>query len=51
MFSSHYCSGRAVSVTYSECVFVASGIQHAKAHVPYYDLWSVWLYRIFHIIP
>jgi hypothetical protein len=25
----HYCSGKAVSVTYSVCVFVALGIQHA----------------------
>jgi hypothetical protein len=26
---SHYCSGKAVSTTYSECVFVALVIQHA----------------------
>jgi len=25
----HCCSGKAVSIIYSECVFVASGIQHA----------------------
>ena len=24
----HYCSGKAISITYSESVFVASGIQH-----------------------
>jgi hypothetical protein len=24
----HCCSGKAISVTYSECVFVAQGIQH-----------------------
>jgi hypothetical protein len=27
--SNHYCSGRAVSITYFECGFVALGIQHA----------------------
>jgi hypothetical protein len=26
---SHCCSGKAVSVTYSECVFVALGMKHA----------------------
>ena len=25
----HHCSGKAVNSTYSECVFVALGIQHA----------------------
>ena len=27
----HYCSGRATSSTYSECVFVALVTQHAKS--------------------
>jgi len=27
---SHCCSGKAISIAYSECVFVALGIQHAK---------------------
>jgi hypothetical protein len=25
----HYCSGKAMSVTYCECAFVALGIEHA----------------------
>ena len=29
LYYSHCCSSKAISVTYSECVFVASGIQHA----------------------
>ena len=40
MFSSHPCSGNAVSITYSKCVFVASGIQHAK-RMRSIMLWSV----------
>jgi len=26
----HFCSGKAVSITYSECVFVDLGTEHAK---------------------
>ena len=26
----HCCSGKGISITYSECVFLASGIQYAK---------------------
>jgi len=29
----HYCSGKAISVTYSECVFVALCKQHAVRHI------------------
>jgi len=39
----HCCRGKALSITYSECVFVALGIQHA----PHCHLWSVQLYNIF----
>jgi hypothetical protein len=39
----HCCSGKAISITYYECVSVALGIQHA----PYCQLWLVWLYYIF----
>jgi hypothetical protein len=43
----HCCRGKAVSITYFECVFVAVDILHAKCmHCGH--LWLVWLY---HIIP
>jgi len=38
-----YCCGKAISITYSECVSVALFIQHA----PYCHLWPVRLYKIF----
>jgi len=43
----HCCSGKAVIVTYSECVSVALGIQHEITHAPYCYLWPAWLYNIF----
>ena len=33
---SHCCSGKAITISYSECVFVALGIQHANACAPHY---------------
>jgi hypothetical protein len=44
----HCCRGKAVSITYSECVSVALVIQHAKRmrRIILY-LWPVWLYHIF----
>jgi hypothetical protein len=32
----HCCRGKAIGVTYSECVSVALVIQHEKKHAPYY---------------
>jgi hypothetical protein len=32
----HCCGGKAMSITYSECVFEALGIQHAMQHAPYF---------------
>jgi hypothetical protein len=43
----HCCSGKAVSITYCECVFVAWGIHHAKRMRHIVNLWRVWLYNIF----
>ena len=44
----HCCCGNAVSITYSECVSVALGIQHAKCmrHVVICGL-SGWFYHTF----
>ena len=32
----HCCRGKAVSITYSECVLVAPSYPACKAHAPYY---------------
>ena len=37
----HSCHGKAISITFSQCVFVALGIQHAVY------MWPVRLYNIF----
>jgi hypothetical protein len=41
----HCCSGRAISITYSECVFVALGIQHAMRmrHFVIYNIFQNYL--------
>ena len=41
----HFCSGKAISITYSECEFVALDIQHAK-FMHHIVVWPVWLYNI-----
>jgi hypothetical protein len=43
---SHCCRGKAISITYSECVFVTLVIQHAM-RMRRIILWPVWLYHIF----
>ena len=47
----HFCRGKATRVKYSECVFVALGIQHAIP-MRHCHLWPLRLYNIFffHII-
>jgi len=44
----HCCCGKYISITYSECVFVALLVQHAKrmCHIICH-LWPVGLYHIF----
>ena len=42
----HCCREKSLSITYSECVFVALGIQHACA-VLYCHMWPIRLYNNF----
>ena len=44
----HCCSGKAISITYSECVFVALGIQHEKrtCHIVICALSGSTIYRV-----
>jgi len=42
----HCCSGKAISITYSECVCSLS-YRACTAHAPYCHLWPVWLYNFF----
>jgi hypothetical protein len=45
-----YCSGKSISITYSECVFVALGNQHAM-HVRHIVCFGLYGFTIFyHII-
>jgi hypothetical protein len=44
----HCCRGEAISITYSECVFVALVMQHAKfIRRILVHLWPLWIYNIF----
>jgi len=43
----HCCSGKAIGIAYSECVFVALGIQHAMRMRHIVMLWPAPLYNIF----
>jgi len=43
----HWCSGKAISITYTECACVASGIQHAirmrRIVIRFYNIFSHYL--------
>jgi hypothetical protein len=41
------CGGRAVSITYSECISVALVIPACNAHAPYCHLWPARIYNIY----
>jgi hypothetical protein len=43
----HCCSGKAISITYSECVAVALDTHHAQRAGYYIVMWLVRLYHIF----
>ena len=44
------CSGKAMSITYCECVFVALGAQNAKHHIILPSVACLNLQYFFHII-
>jgi hypothetical protein len=44
--SNHFCRGKAISITYFECVCSLS-YPAFNGHAPYCLLWSTWLYDIF----
>jgi len=41
----HHCSEKAISITHSDCVFVALDIQHAL-HMCLIFMWLAWLHSI-----
>ena len=43
----HCCSGKVISITYSECVFCSPRYPACNAHAPYCYLWPVRLYNTF----
>jgi hypothetical protein len=43
----HCCSGKAITITYSECVFYSHSYPACDAHAPYFHLWPFRLYNIF----
>ena len=43
----HGCSGTSISITYSECVFVALRCPACNGHSPYCHLWPTRLYNSF----
>ena len=45
-----WCSGTAISIIYSECVFCRLNYPACNAHAPYCHLWPGRLYIIFNII-
>jgi hypothetical protein len=48
LLCNNFCRGKAINISYCECVFVALVIQHAKCMRRITcHLWPVWLYHVF----
>jgi hypothetical protein len=45
----HFSRGKAITITYCECVSVVLVIEHAT-RMRHSHLWPVWRHRIFHIL-
>jgi hypothetical protein len=43
----HFCRGKAISMTYCDCVSVALVVQHTMRNAPYCHLWPLLPYHIF----